>query len=379
MSSFDNNDTKFSTDFSRFSVITMYMGLLVIVLGILFLVLGCFRISSYAFRTYESIDKIPHNRVGLLFGTSPLDSSGAPNAYFDTRIMAASQLFKAGKIDYVLVSGDNRHESYNEPRFMKKYLIKAGVPADRIVFDFAGIRTLDSVVRARKVFLLKSVTFISQGFQNERALFIADKNDLNAVGYNAINPSDSFISFVGIREFFARIKCVLDVYVLGTEPKFLGKPETIGKNPMPKNLSSKPKKLTSSLKLISDSAFVIRQQEMIAKYAPLAKPLTDNAKLERAKQERFEHEYDKNQADSYVVDNEQNEILKEEQNEALQEANEVALDSLNAGGGNTYIDPNESLDASTVGNDTSRRETPKKRTVVRQGIKKAHGDPWDYY
>ena len=118
---------------------------------------------------------------------------------------------------------------------------------------------------------------------------------------------------------------------------------------------------------------------MIAKYAPLAKPLTDNARVEKAKQERFEHEYDKNQADSYVVDNEQNEILKEEQNEALQEANEVALDSLNAGGGNTYIDPNESLDASTVGNDTSRRETPKKRTVVRQGIKKAHGDPWDYY
>lgn len=136
--------------------------------------------------------------------------------------MAASQLFKSGKIDYILVSGDNRHESYNEPRLMKRALIKAGVPAERIVFDFAGISTLDSVIRARKVFLLKSATFISQGFQNERALFIADKYDLKAVGFNAINPTTSFINRVGIREFFARIKCVFDVYILDSQPKFLG-------------------------------------------------------------------------------------------------------------------------------------------------------------
>ena len=200
MSYKDQNDLKFGSDMSRFLSATCYLAALALVVGILFVVLSCFKISSYAFKTYESIDKIPYNKVGVLFGTSPLGASGAPNEFFTYRIMAASQLFKSGKIDYILVSGDNRHESYNEPRLMKKALIKAGVPAERIVFDFAGISTLDSVIRARKVFLLKSATFISQGFQNERALFIADKYDLKAVGFNAINPTTSFINRVGIRE-----------------------------------------------------------------------------------------------------------------------------------------------------------------------------------
>ena len=156
MSYKDQNDLKFGSDMSRFLSATCYLAALALVVGILFVVLSCFKISSYAFKTYESIDKIPYNKVGVLFGTSPLGASGAPNEFFTYRIMAASQLFKSGKIDYILVSGDNRHESYNEPRLMKRALIKAGVPAERIVFDFAGISTLDSVIRARKVFLLKS-------------------------------------------------------------------------------------------------------------------------------------------------------------------------------------------------------------------------------
>ncbi|MGN1280876.1 MAG: vancomycin high temperature exclusion protein [Succinivibrio sp.] len=390
MSYQDQNDIKFSSDISRFLKAISYLCLLSLVIGILFVVLGCFRISSFGFRTYESIDKIPYNKVGVLLGTSPLEAGGAPNEYFTYRIMAASQLYKAGKIDYILVSGDNRHESYNEPRLMKRALIRAGVPANRIVFDFAGISTLDSVIRARKVFLLKSATFISQDFQNERALFIADKYDLNAVGYNAINPSSGFIKKVAIREFFARIKCVFDIYVLNTQPKFLGKPERIGTSSLPKELSSKPKKLTSSLKLISDNAFVVRQAEKISRLEPIAKKLTDNAKMITARQERLENEYDNSKSLNASDDYEQSEILSEEQNDALAQASEQASESLNLGTDNTYIEPTaqeetanseEKTSAQTPTADSStesRKDTKKRVRVRRTDIKTFNGDPWDY-
>lgn len=377
MSHKDQNDLKFSSDMSRFLSATCYLVALALVAGILFVVLSCFRISSYAFKTYESIDKIPYNKVGVLFGTSPLGSSGAPNEFFTYRIMAASQLFKSGKIDYILVSGDNRHESYNEPRLMKRALVKAGVPAERIVFDFAGISTLDSVIRARKVFLLKSATFISQGFQNERALFIADRYDLKAVGFNAINPSSGFINRIGIREFFARIKCVFDVYILDSQPKFLGKPESIGKSALPKELSSKPKKMTSPLKQLTDSAAQLRQAALIAKFEPVAKHLSDTAKQIKAHQERLEVEYDYSQT-SQEVTREQNEILSEEQNEALEQASEVASESLNAGNSNTtYIDPVE-VQSDDISVQTEKKPAKKPRRV-RKDIKKFNGDPWDYY
>lgn len=392
MSYQDQNDIKFSSDISRFLKAVCYLCLLALVIGILFVVLGCFRISSFSFRTYESIDRIPYNKVGVLLGTSPLEAGGSPNEYFTYRIMAASQLYKAGKIDYILVSGDNRHESYNEPRLMKRALIRAGVPANRIVFDFAGISTLDSVIRARKVFLLKSATFISQDFQNERALFIADKYDLNAIGYNAINPSSGFIKKVAIREFFARIKCVFDIYILNSQPKFLGKPERIGTNSLPKELSSKPKKMTSALKLISDNAFIVRQAEKIARFEPLAKKLSDNAKIINFRQERLENEYDSSNSLVSTDDLEHSEILSEEQNDALVQATEQASESLNLGSGNTYIAPTVqdevavAADSETAPSAEEKQENrepqknfKKRQKIRRKDIKTFNGDPWDYY
>ncbi len=345
MSYQDQSELRFSSDMSSFLKAVGYIGLLALVIGILFLVLGCFRISSYAFKTYESIDKIPHNKVGLLLGTSSLNSNGQPNDYFTYRIIAAAQLFKAGKIDYILASGDNLHHSYNEPRQMIRALIKAGVPQERIVADFAGISTLDSVIRARKVFLLNSVTIISQDFQNERALFIADSNGLNAVAYNALSPSYGIFSKINIREFFARIKCAFDVYLLKSQPKFLGKPESIGKSALPKELSNKPKKQTSALKFITDGAKILQERARIAKFEPLAKKTTDTAKTikhlaEQAAYEELNRPLQNVPETSHEADSQQIEILSEEQTEALEEASEVASESLNVGTNNTYIDPN---------------------------------------
>lgn len=370
MSYQDQNDLKFSSDLSRFLKAIGYLFFIFLLVGVLFITLGCFRISSYAFKTYESIDKIPYNHVGVLFGTSPLDSNGEPNDYFNYRIMAASQLFKAGKVDYILVSGDNQHHSYNEPRFMRKALVKAGVPSDRIVFDFAGIRTLDSVVRARKVFLQQSVTFISQDFQNERALFIADHNDLKAVGFNALKPARSFFNRVGIREFFARIVCVFDVYVLDTQPKFLGKPESIGKSSMPKELSNKPKRMTSAIKRLTDNAKIVRENQLIAKYEPLAKKPSDNAFILKSNLERLARLAALRDEEEAASNNQLEELLNEQQEQALEKASETASESLNAGNNNTYIDP--SSDPALVKNKpatTTQKKVVKKRNYA--------PDPWD--
>lgn len=197
---------------------------------LLMLVLTCImmsdisRMSAY---TYNSIEKIPHNRTGLLLGTSKFVSRNKINQYYLNRINAAVELYLSGKIDYIVVSGDNALKSYNEPRTMRKDLIKMGVPPDRIYLDYAGFRTLDSVVRIKHIFKQDSVTIISQDFHNERAIYIARHNGINAIAFNAHVPrQDFFVS--NVREFFARLKCLLDVYLFDSKPKFLGDSIEIG-------------------------------------------------------------------------------------------------------------------------------------------------------
>ncbi len=253
-----DNNNGFEREFGNFFISLCYLVVLGVLCFMIFIVLALFRISSYTFDTYNSVSKVPYNEVGLLLGTSSLTSSGSSNPFFENRIRAAVLLFNQGKIDYILVSGDNRHASYNEPRQMMNALIKAGVPKDRIVPDFAGFSTIDSVVRASKVFMLRDVTIISQGFHNERALFIANREGMNAIGFNAADPSSKLAHFVVyFREFFARLKCILDVYFLNTQPTFLGEPIQIGSSPLPKQPSNQPKKPTSRPKKPTMSAFAI--------------------------------------------------------------------------------------------------------------------------
>ena len=170
---------------------------------------------------YDNVDQIPYNRVGLLLGTSKFTSKNYHNQYYDNRIQAAAGLFFAGKIDYILISGDNRYEYYNEPQMMQKDLVALGIPTEKIFLDYAGFRTLDSVIRAKKVFGLKSFTVISQKFHNERAIYIAQHNDLKVIGFNAKDVGKNYGFKTNLREKFARVKVVLDM-LTGKEPKFLG-------------------------------------------------------------------------------------------------------------------------------------------------------------
>ena len=199
------------------------LGLLIVLPILLIFICNMVIESTTKGKTFSSIENIPKNRVGLVLGTSKKIIGGQPNPYYTNRINATVELFEAKKIDFVLVSGDNASIYYNEPSTIKKDLIAKGIPVDKIFLDYAGFRTLDSMVRANVVFGLDSVTVISQKFHNERAIFLAQKKGLTAIGYNADDIKGQQGFKVRFREYFARVKVFIDL-VLNTEPKFYGNP-----------------------------------------------------------------------------------------------------------------------------------------------------------
>ncbi|WP_185876802.1 SanA/YdcF family protein [Blattabacterium cuenoti] len=161
-------------------------------------------------KNFDYINCIPYNTFGVVLGTSKYLHGGGINAYFKYRIDAAYYLFSHKKIRYIIVSGDNREKNYNEPKTMKKELIKKGVPSHFIYEDTNGINTLQSIIRVYKIFNQKKFTIISQKFHNERAIFIGDFLGLDVVGFNARNLD--FDSKIQFREIFARIKVFLDIF-----------------------------------------------------------------------------------------------------------------------------------------------------------------------
>ncbi|MCH5231507.1 MAG: YdcF family protein [Muribaculaceae bacterium] len=195
---------------------------LVILIGLLITYgIVCWNASD---RTYDDVNEIPHNKVGLLLATSPITPGGAHNFYFENRIKSTEELYKAGKVDYIIASGgdyrDNHRFGCDEPKAIKDSLVARGVPADRIILDYDGTRTLNSIVKAKDIYRLDSVTLISQKYHNERAIYLADKNDLYAIGYNA-EPSPIRRNRIKntLREVLARPKMFLD-FAFGTSPKF---------------------------------------------------------------------------------------------------------------------------------------------------------------
>ena len=172
-------------------------------------------------RLFNETKNLPPAKVGLVFGTS--DSyKGRENRYFRYRIDAAVKVWNAGKVETLIVSGDNRSKYYNEPEKMKAALIEKGVPKDRIVCDYAGLRTFDSVVRAKEIFGADTILVISQRFQNERAIYLAQANEMKAYGFNAEDVEIRAGFKTKVREVGARVKMWLDVNILDTQPTHLG-------------------------------------------------------------------------------------------------------------------------------------------------------------
>ena len=201
--------------FWRTLVIALLFLLITIVGGVSYMVS-----SSTAGQIYTDINQIPKNKVGLLLGTAKFKDKARHivNDWYQNRIDAAAALYMAGKIDYIIVSGDSA-TYYNEPGLMKADLIAKGVPANRIFTDNAGYRTLDSILRCRDIFGEDNITIISQQFHNERALYIANHKQVHAIAFNAAD-GDGFIDPT-FREKMARVKMVLDL-VFNTQARYYG-------------------------------------------------------------------------------------------------------------------------------------------------------------
>jgi SanA protein len=177
-------------------------------------------------KLFSAADEVPEMPVALVFGCAKM-YQGRENLYFKYRIEAAVALWKAGKVECFIVSGDNHAHDYNEPQDMMEAMIEGGVPDEKIVCDFAGLRTLDSVVRAKEIFGVEKVVLISQEFHNERAAYLAKSVGLEAVGLNAQSVGGPSAKSNLRREKLARVRMWFDVNILKTDPKFLGEKEEL--------------------------------------------------------------------------------------------------------------------------------------------------------
>lgn len=185
--------------------------ILICMIGICYIVVSV----NASKKTYTIVNCIPQNKVGLLLGTSPITPQGEHNYYFDNRIQAAAELYHHGRISHIIASGGDyseRENGCNELTAMRDSLMAHGVPENVITLDDQGLRTLNSIVKAKEIYGLDSVTIISQKYHNERAIWLAEHYGLNAIAYNASTPdiTDKRIKNIS-RELLARVKMFLDI------------------------------------------------------------------------------------------------------------------------------------------------------------------------
>ena len=192
------------------------IGIILLMCIVVMMVCNQIVVNNAEGKVFSDIDSIKYNKVGLLLGTTPQARIGRiTNAFFTYRIDAAEELYKAGKIEKILISGDeNSLDGINETECMRDSLVARGVPASAILLDGKGDRTIKSVINANRVYGLKSFTIISQQFHNERAIYQAEHLGLdveNLQAYNAKMPTSRRAFLTTIREYFARVKMFMDL------------------------------------------------------------------------------------------------------------------------------------------------------------------------
>lgn len=170
---------------------------------------------------YDVPEQMPAVKTALLLGTSKYLGNGSVNQYFANRIAAAAALYKSGRIQKIVISGDNSRVGYDEPTDMKTALIHAGVDSNVIYLDYAGFRTYDSVYRLKEIFGQTQAVVVSQQFHNERTIYIGKQLGVQLIGFNARDVDRHYGFKTRIREYFARVKVIVDG-VLKSEPHFLG-------------------------------------------------------------------------------------------------------------------------------------------------------------
>lgn len=207
-----------------------FLGYLIKVIGLLGLagiILPRLITTIYSMNKIYQKDNAPHERVAIVFGAG-LRRDGTPTPILRDRVETAADLYFSGKVEKILMSGDNRFINYNEPESMRQYALSLGVPDEVIVLDYAGRRTYDTCYRAKAIFGVEDTLLVTQKFHLPRALFLCNALGVKAAGVAAKNRQYWGVSLFiwNVREQLATIGAFLDVYVNNPLP-VLGKPEPI--------------------------------------------------------------------------------------------------------------------------------------------------------
>ncbi len=211
---------------NKWQVIAIVATLCLAGLPLLMIYISHKRIESYGAYLYPNLEAVPPFDVALLLGTTK-SVFGRPNRFYQYRLQAVADLYFAGKIKAVLISGDNAQRSYNEPIDMKNDLLNLGLPERVLTLDYAGFSTLDSVLRAKHIFGQSRLLVVSQPFHCKRAIYIARRHQIDAYGFPAKDVTGPAAQRTYSREYLARVKALLDVEILNSQPKFLGKREIV--------------------------------------------------------------------------------------------------------------------------------------------------------
>jgi SanA protein len=170
---------------------------------------------------HASLETLPPRDVAIVPGAR-VYPGGTPSAILEDRLRCAAALFKIGKVDWIIVSGDHKAATYDEPGAMRRYLIRRGVPSSRIYMDHAGLRTFDTMARAARVFKVENAVVCTQEFHLGRSVYLARHHGIDAVGLVADRRRYSSHRSNLAREFAARVVSLLDAHILHTEPRHTG-------------------------------------------------------------------------------------------------------------------------------------------------------------
>lgn len=211
----------------RFFVFLWRMIKVIGLLGLAGVILPRLITTLYSVNKIYQKEDAPSERVAVVFGAG-LRRDGTPTPILRDRVETAADLYFSGKVEKILMSGDNRFENYNEPESMRQYALSLGVPDNAIVMDYAGRRTYDTCYRAKAIFGVESTLLVTQKFHLPRALFLCNALGIKAEGVEAKNRQYWGTSLLiwNVREQLATIGAFLDVYINNPLP-VLGNPEPI--------------------------------------------------------------------------------------------------------------------------------------------------------
>jgi len=205
-----------------FKMVLMSLGALSLLAALAFVLGNLYVLSRTQGKIESALAQCGQEPVGIVFGTSHWTRSGARNPHFEGRMRAAAHLIHAGRVDHLLISGDNSTRYYNEPVTMWRDLRGRDVRDEDMTLDYAGFSTFDTLVRARDVFGVERALLITQAWHLPRALYIGEALGLEVRGCAAVERDVAGRWRLKLREWVARVATLGDLYLWEREPYFLG-------------------------------------------------------------------------------------------------------------------------------------------------------------